>query len=282
MIMKSVVSFTIFFIAAVLCASAQKATNTPECNFLGPLHFINGKAIVVVKATYNDLHLGPPEYVFDKIKKKISLFNKDYYSKHGVASAIAFTPENCLYEYSGIINKKVNLNRIKFGQTVYLTCTVFKAGESYKNVPFFVIDKVAYDESDTTVKADIRPLAYINSKYIDTVRGSAFFSNDADLLARKLKCLLVITPSHFAFIQTKDDKLISFKYEKRVINNKGYIDFYKNDTTSFELNIDRIITRRSTSTYRNGRLTVIINNIKTSFDVYGYDEELDQYNKPDY
>jgi len=269
--MKRSVYCIIFLIIAALNLSAQKTTKKQECDFLGPLHFQDGKATVIIKATYNDFFRSDEDTTFE-----------NYFSRCCSGSAIAFTPENCPYEYSGTINKKVNPDHVKFGQTVYLTCAVFEGVKNYDDTPFFVIDKIESKETDTAEKEDIKPLTYIKSQYINTESGCGYFSNDADALSRDLKCVLVITPHYLAFVQTADNKFIYFSYEKRVTNEKGYVDTYKNDHSSFELNINKIIGKRGTSTYRNGRLTLTINNVKTSFNVYGIDEEFDKYNKPDY
>jgi len=281
-LMKKFNCLIFLLIAVLLSTSAQTKIDRQECNFFGQLHFKNGEAIVAIKATYHDLFRSDEDLIFKKLAKQKKLFYRDYFSRCCSGSAIAFTPENCSYEYSGTISKKVSVEPIKVGQTVYLTCIVFEGVESYKNEPYFVIDKISYKKEDIPKKEDTKPLVYIKSNYINIESGCSYFSDDADSLFRKLKCVLVITPRYLAFIQTADNKFIYYSYQKRVITEKGYVDTYKNDSSSFELEINRIINRRNNSSYRNGRLTLTINNIKIAFNVYGIDEEADKYNDPKY
>jgi len=277
--MRNLICVFVLLIASNSCAQQQEQSGKKLCDFFGPLHFKNGTATVVVKAVCNDFLRSPPEPLFQGVNKTKKLLYKDYFSSCCGGSAIAFTPENCSMEYSGTIRKGIDPGPIKFGQTVYLTCLVFE-GQYDSGVPFFLINNISYEKGYVARKEDIKPLEYIKPECIDNDSGNAaYFGDNADALIRHLKCVLVITTHYLAYIQTADHKIIYFSYEKRVKNEHGYLDIYRNGNSFFELNINQVIQRLGNSTYRNGRLTIVINNIKTSFDVYGEDKETDSYNK---
>lgn len=277
--MKNLICVVVLLIASNSYAQEQKKAVRKVCNFLGPLQFKNGMATVVVKAVYNDFFRSPDEPLFQELTKQKKLLHKDYFSSCCGGSSIGFTPEKCSAEYSGTIRKGINPGPIKFGQTVYLTCLVFE-GQYDSGVPFFLINNISYEKGYIARKEDIKPLEYIKPECMGNDSGNAaYFGDDADALIRHLKCVLVITTHYLAYIQTADNKIICFSYEKRVQNEHGYLDIYRNGNSFFELNINQVIQGLGNFTYRNGRLTIVINNIKTSFDVYGEDKETDSYNE---
>ena len=180
--MRKLAICAIFFTVFILKALAQKTTDTMACDFFGPLKFSKGKATVVIKATYNELHRDDGSATFKQLAKQKRLFYKDYFSRCCSGSGISFTPENCLFEYAATINKNVNLGSIKLGQMVYLTCSVFEGFEGYHHLPFFVIEKINYKKEDIVKSQNTKPLIYIESKYINNEAGCSYFSNDANLL----------------------------------------------------------------------------------------------------
>lgn len=79
--MKKNIYFFIILVTVTFAVSAQKAPPRQECNFLGALHYKNGKATVVLKATYTELFRDDESPTFRKLQKQKKLFIKDYFNR---------------------------------------------------------------------------------------------------------------------------------------------------------------------------------------------------------
>jgi hypothetical protein len=78
---------------------AQDKQNEKECDFLGPLHFKNGKATVVIEVAYEEFYRSGDEPLFMALAKKKKLNYHDYFRDCCGGSAIGFIPENCSKRY---------------------------------------------------------------------------------------------------------------------------------------------------------------------------------------
>ncbi|MES2427415.1 MAG: hypothetical protein V4560_10605 [Bacteroidota bacterium] len=231
----------------VISASAQGPI-TPGCQFLGPLHFKNGKATVIVKAMYTGAARSGGYYFFKKLEKKKILDSKKYFNLAKVegegyfdsGSAITFVPEKCNQEFIATIAQKINFEKFKGGQTVYLTCTVYQNILPDKEQHFYVIDDVKYTKEDIPRQQNIGQLVYLGPDKLARDTGTSYFS-DAGSKMMNFNCLLVITPNQLAIVETTDHKRHHFSYVKRTATKSGYIDLYKNSTEWFELKITRVI-----------------------------------------
>jgi hypothetical protein len=278
--MKNLTCCILLMINSLMC-SAQKSKNKQPCDFLGPLHFINGKATVVIKASFFDFLMAHDDPWFVELVKKKKLKYNDYFARCCVGSAISFVPENCTFEYSGTIKIGAYIGNASFEQTVYLTCVVFEGVTDNRGIPYFVIDGVSYKKDSKPIREDIKPITYIKSEYADTESGGSYFSDNTDSLSR-VKIVLAINAHYLALVQTADNKFIHFSYKKRIVNEAGYIDFYQTSDSSstFELNINNIITGLGRSSYRNGQLTLTINKNTKTFKVFGREEKTDEFSEP--
>lgn len=127
------------------CLKAQYITYTKDCDFLGPLHYKNGKVTVIIKATYKDLYRSPEEGTAKELQKKNKLRYKDYFQSCCGGTCIGFTPDNCSKEYGATMFNKIkfDINHFRVGDTFYLTCVVFDMKRDSKYVPFFVINNIS-------------------------------------------------------------------------------------------------------------------------------------------
>jgi hypothetical protein len=144
--MKSIISSIFLLIAVLANALAQKSgPDSTKCDFLGPLHFKNGKAIVVIKASYQEFFMNGPSLIIEQLARKKYLHYKDYISDCCGGNAIAFIPENCGKKYSATLHEhiKFDLNDFKPGNTFYLTCVVFEKYKGYGTEYFFVVDNIS-------------------------------------------------------------------------------------------------------------------------------------------
>jgi len=151
--MKKFVLIITLLIAVKFNALAQTpAINTPveKCSFLQPLIFKNGRAIVIIKATYKYMFRSPEEELFHKLEKKKILIYKDYFSNCCGGSEIDFIPENCSKDYHAAMLQKFlfDINKVKQGETLYLTLTAFKNEYRDDKLPFFVISGISLKDPE--------------------------------------------------------------------------------------------------------------------------------------
>jgi hypothetical protein len=273
--MKASITYLIL-IALSFSASAQQKPADHPCNIFGTLHFVNGKATVVVKANYTSMFRHAEDGIFEKLKKKNKLRYQDYFRRCCDGGALAFVTKNCDYEFSALMSNKVNPNPLKYWQTIYLTCEVFENEYQDKNTPYFVITKMAYNKTEQPKKESIRPITYLSKSFIkDLDTNYSYFSHDGDSLMQA-RFLLAIKDKHIAYIQTAANKIISFSLDKKIEITTGYTDIYRNGNDYLELKITQIFKTASNRYYRNGRLAITLNNVKTEFSVYGFDYGFDE------
>lgn len=136
LILFTLVSFKLF---------AQKDTIT-SCDFYKHLTFKNGKAVVVVKATYQSMFRSPEDETIKELSRRKLIRLKDYFRPCCDGVAIAFIPENCALTYNTHLNSNItfDIDHFKIGSIFYLTCTFFKG--AYDNVnhrPFFAVTDIS-------------------------------------------------------------------------------------------------------------------------------------------
>jgi len=142
---KNIACTLLLLIAISASALAQQdSRDSLPCDFVKLLPFKNGKAIVIVKATYRSMFRSPEDLVFKKLAKRKILRYSDYFSPCCDGAALAFVPQNCSTEYYANLRKyiKFDINNFKIGSTFYLTCIFFEGIYNFKNLPFFVITEI--------------------------------------------------------------------------------------------------------------------------------------------
>jgi hypothetical protein len=120
------------------------------CNFLKNVKFSNGADTITEKAIYDELFRSPDYSQLKQLDKEKKLHYSDFgteYSETESSTAISFFTENCSKKYMGTIskNQSIDLNTLKPGTTIYLTCVVFEGAEwSYTDgTHFFVVINVS-------------------------------------------------------------------------------------------------------------------------------------------
>jgi hypothetical protein len=273
--MKINIKLVIFFIFCSVSALAQKPRIKPNCDFLGPLHFKNGKASVVIKATYSTFTESNDPYILESLSKKKILDGKKYYNVNFKgdgnidATDIDFVPENCQVTYYATVAKKININKFRWLQTIYMTCTVYEGIKNEHHQPYFTVENITYKKEEIPKADNIAPFIYLNKLPHDD--NPRWFSN-----AEPDKCVLYVTPGK-AIAQTSDHKYHYFNFAKHIETKGGYIDLYKKGSDLVELNINRVIDKNEgNTTIATGQLTLTVNKIKTSFRVAGMGNDTHQ------
>ncbi|HTH83219.1 MAG TPA: hypothetical protein VL490_09805 [Mucilaginibacter sp.] len=148
--MKASIIYLILFISLSCSASAQQKAPDHPCDLFGPLHFVNGKATVVIKATFTDLFRSNEDFSYQELAQKKRLKFYDYFTRYPESvdgSELAFTTENDSKTHYATLRKNIrfNVNHMKMGKKYYLTCLVFKDEPGYKYVPscFFAITDIS-------------------------------------------------------------------------------------------------------------------------------------------
>jgi hypothetical protein len=142
--------FLIFLLFISICFASAKAIGIAiykqPCEFLKPLHFKSGSAKVVVKASFRGFFRSPDESIVYKLSKKKYIRYKDYFSRCCGGSSISFIPESCENACEATIRKgiKFNLNSLKPGDVLFLTCIVFENFKGFDSKYFFLIDNISY------------------------------------------------------------------------------------------------------------------------------------------
>jgi len=136
-------------LAVVLPFTLAAQTNNQQdttCNFLKDIKFKNGTATITVSAYYRDYHRSGDEPLLSILAKKKKLQYNDYDTPDAGCSAIGFIPIGCNKYTDGPISHKAHFNpeKIKRGETLYLTCVAFedKSVRAKQGSYFFVITGV--------------------------------------------------------------------------------------------------------------------------------------------
>jgi hypothetical protein len=182
-----------------------------------------------------------------------------------VGTDINFVPENCLKSYYATVAKRIDLNRFKWLQTIYMKCTVYQDIKNDRGLQYFTVDEITYTKNDLPKIDDIRPFIYL--KKVPDEDNRRWFTN-----AAPNDCVLYITPKK-ALMQTSDHKYHNFIFSKHIESRSGYIDLYKNGNESFELNINRIFDDSTSIAVPAGKMTVTINHVTTSFRIAGLGDD---------
>jgi hypothetical protein len=135
--MKSLTCIIFFLITVSFDSSAQTSpVKNRECDFLGPLHYKNDKAIVAIKAKFDGCFRSGVSDVFRRLEKQKKLRRKDY------PYNIGFYPENCSTRYGAAIKYKgpINLFKLPISTKVFLTLAVYR--QANNTAPFFVVNNV--------------------------------------------------------------------------------------------------------------------------------------------
>ncbi|MES2377198.1 MAG: hypothetical protein V4553_11495 [Bacteroidota bacterium] len=268
--MRKIILHTLLLMLCASHLSAQKST----CNFLGPLHFKNGRATVIVKARYTLYTASNDPYILERLSKKKILDGKKYYNVdfkgEGSTDAtdIDFIPTNCQTSYYATVAKSIALKKLRWMQTVYLKCTVYQGIKNEKNEPYFTVDDITYTPKDIPRIDDAHPLIYMNNPPNDGEHPRYFTNAEPNNY-------LLYTTSTIATIQTADHKYHRFNFVKHTENRNGYVDLYKNGNESLELNIDHIFDKGAgPTTIATGTLTVILGGSKISFKIAGLGDDV--------
>ena len=119
-------------------------------------------------------------------------------------------------------------------------------------------------------------ITHYETVYID---GGCSFFNEVNLPLEDAKYQLIISAGRkkTAFIQGAT-KQVLFNRVKRVKTNNGYIDYYKGEEGTFELNINSISKPETHTSVRSGTLKMSTKNISGIMNVHGKVDEADIYN----
>lgn len=142
--MKKYIYIVITLLITSFAALAQEKPIEKGCDFLGSLHFKNGKATIIVQATYKEFFRSGDELFFTKLEKKGKLRKGDYFVRCCGGSKVGFVPENCSKMYSATMRRKIKLDisHFKPDSTFYLLCTVYDGVEWENNSQFFTIENI--------------------------------------------------------------------------------------------------------------------------------------------
>ncbi|TSJ44238.1 hypothetical protein FO440_08705 [Mucilaginibacter corticis] len=142
--MKLPVTYALILFLISFKSSAQK-----PCDFLGPLHFKNGKATAIVKATYLGFtETNNPQIIEQLHKKKIidgkKYANIDFKGEGGIGGTdIDFSIANCPTPfYYGTVQQGLNLNKLKSRKIIKMKCTVYQGVKNDKGLPFFTVEEI--------------------------------------------------------------------------------------------------------------------------------------------
>lgn len=255
----------------LLCFLSLTAFEQKQCDFLGPLHFKNGKATVIFKAIYiGYTEANNPDIIEQLHEKKIingrKYANVDTKSEGGIGGTdIDFSVDNCPVSYYATVAKNIDLNKLRWMQTIYMKCTVYQGVKNDRGQPYFTVEDISYSSRDLPNIDAIGPFMYIKNPPDDENRR--WFSN-----AEPNDCLIAVSPKK-ALIETSDKKYHNFKFLKHTETKDGYVDLYKNGNESLELNINYIIDDGTTIAKSTGKATVTVNHKSTTFSVNGMGDD---------
>ena len=126
-----------------ICGYAQNTTiqaARSDCNFLSSLRFKNGKAVVIIDATYYDIHEAAPIYAEHGFRKHKTLLGERIYS----GTDITFTPKGCSKQLSEPLTYLHNCcSAFKPGSPICLTLTVFQNYSGYDTRLFLVVKDIS-------------------------------------------------------------------------------------------------------------------------------------------
>lgn len=145
--MKKLIFILFALVASSPSFAQQKIVIDTSCSFLKNLSFRNGIDTIQVKVVYHDFLEGSDESILKILDEEKKLNFNDYYSqKNGSSSSINFNLLNCDLSYEGTLSRNIydktfikktkslnvyvkeiiNMNDLRSGQLVYLTCVVFQ------------------------------------------------------------------------------------------------------------------------------------------------------------
>jgi hypothetical protein len=130
----------IVFLTISTNAMAQSpAIRDTDCNFFKDLKFKNGLDTLMVKTTYLEAaKMIPISRRFETLDEERKIKSKAFTYQLGIQ------PEGCSKIYYGPSSYNGNINNIRVGTVVYVTCIVFERRDlAYQGVPFFVIIDVS-------------------------------------------------------------------------------------------------------------------------------------------
>lgn len=276
--MRKLLLYLVLLAANISCNRPSKLIIKTDCDFLNNLTFKNGKATVVVKAFYTEFFRSPQYGQFTDMEKNKLLDREKYFRVDtiegegymDVGSAIMFVPENCDRPFGATVPLSLRFDSLKFGQIINVKCIAFEGLRDGAGKPFFVVDEVTYDGKDLPGAQDIRPLEYININDFSQTEGISYFSDDGEKLM-DVKCLLAVFWGKKAVISIANHENHIFNFQKRILNQSGYTETYKNrnEADSIQLSINCEKRLSDHSYLRIGELTAFIKGKTHSIKVYG-------------
>lgn len=148
--MNTILYTWLLSIALLSNSNHSTPTDKDKCNFGSSLSFKNGKAIVLIKAVYYDETATSHYWAINELHKAHQLNKTDYLKGEQIpgegymysGAAVTFIPENCDARQNATRLKKLNVKKLRHGQTIYLKCTFYKGFANIDKSPFCLVDAI--------------------------------------------------------------------------------------------------------------------------------------------